>query len=430
MVTQAVTPRAVRVLQRGNWLDDSGEVVRPAVPEFLGQLNVGDRRANRLDLADWLTDPKAGVGGLTARVFVNRLWYLFYRCRTVEEPGRLRRSGRAAGPPGVARQPRRRVRRPANPDHRGCRQTPPLPPPTLGHKPIVRLLVTSRAYRQSSLEPPPSARRDTENRLYARQTRSRLPAEAIRDNALSLAGLLVLDVAAGRQAVPAGRVLPAPELPEARVPGRQGQPAVAAQRLHPLAAAVPAPDAQGVRRPEPEECTTQRPRSNTPLAALVLLNDPTFVEAARVFAQRVMTKGDDGERIGYAFRQATSRKPDDVEMGVLRKLLEKEQAQYRADPKAAGELVRVRLAPVPKDADVRRAGGVDGGVPGDPEPERNDDAELIRGDQYNSVSSRIIPHARPDSWWTNEPTGGQKCWKCFARKEPISCFMRILSGRH
>jgi hypothetical protein len=116
------------------------------------------------------------------------------------------------------------------------------------------------------------------------------------------------------------------------------------QFLHPMLKAFDAPSR--------EECTAQRPRSNTPLAALVLLNDPTFVEAARVFAQRVMTKGDDTARIEYAFRQATSRKPDEFERGVLLKLLVKERARYKADPKAAGELVRIGLAPVPKDADV------------------------------------------------------------------------------
>src|SRR5262249_49234567 len=77
MVTQSVTPRTMRVLPRGNSLDDSGPVVQPAIPEFLGKLPA-QSRATRLDLANWLTDAKAGAGGLTARVFVNRLWYLFF----------------------------------------------------------------------------------------------------------------------------------------------------------------------------------------------------------------------------------------------------------------------------------------------------------------------------------------------------------------
>src|SRR5262249_8397794 len=118
------------------------------------------------------------------------------------------------------------------------------------------------------------------------------------------------------------------------------------QYLHPMLRAFDAPTR--------EECTAQRPRSNTPLAALVLLNDPTFIEAARVFAQRTLAEGrmTDAERVTFAFREATSRAPDDMELGVLLKLLEKNRARYKSDTKAAGELVKSGLAPVPKDVDV------------------------------------------------------------------------------
>ena len=78
MVSSAVDPRTVRILPRGNWLDESGPGVTPAVPEFLGQLDIGDRRPTRLDLANWLTDPTDGVGGLTSRAVVNRFWYLMF----------------------------------------------------------------------------------------------------------------------------------------------------------------------------------------------------------------------------------------------------------------------------------------------------------------------------------------------------------------
>jgi hypothetical protein len=335
MVTQAVAPRTVRVLPRGNWMDDSGPVVQPAVPAFQGKLSVAGRRANRLDLANWLTDPKSGTGGLTARVFVNRLWYLFYGV-------------------GLSRSL----------EDFGGQGEPPVHPQLLDNlavefaadwdiKRMVKFLVTSRAYRQSSLEPPALREKDPENRLYARQSRMRLPAEVIRDNALSLAGLLVLDVGGG----PAKPYQPVGYYRHLNFPKREYKADTdrdqwrrgvythwQRQFLHPMLKAFDAPSR--------EECTAQRPRSNTPLAALVLLNDPTFVEAARVFAQRVMTKGDDAARIEYAFRQATSRKPDEMETGVLRKLLGKERARYTADPKAAEELVRTGLAPVPKDADV------------------------------------------------------------------------------
>jgi hypothetical protein len=335
MVTRAVTPRTIRVLPRGNWLDESGPVVQPAVPEFLGKVSTDGRPANRLDLADWLTNPKAGVGGLTARVFVNRLWYLLYGV-------------------GLSRSL----------EDFGGQGEPPVHPELLDSlavefasdwdvKRMVKLLVTSATYRQSSLESPALREKDPENRLYARQLRARLPAEMVRDTALSLAGLLVLDVGGG----PAKPYQPVGYYRHLNFPRREYRADTdrdqwrrgvythwQRQFLHPMLKAFDAPSR--------EECTAQRPRSNTPLAALVLLNDPTFVEAARVFAQRVMTKGGDTERVSYAFRQATSRSPDEVERDVLLKLLEQERVRYQADAKAAGELTRVGLAPVPKDADV------------------------------------------------------------------------------
>ena len=78
MVTKATEPREIRLLPRGDWLDDSGQVMSPRVPKFLPSLDVGNRRATRLDLANWLVDHDNGVGYLTARVFVNRIWYLMF----------------------------------------------------------------------------------------------------------------------------------------------------------------------------------------------------------------------------------------------------------------------------------------------------------------------------------------------------------------
>src|SRR5262245_20372615 len=338
MVTQAVTPRTVRILPRGNWLDDSGEIVQPAIPAFLGKIGADGKRATRLDLADWLTDAQNGAGGLTARVFVNRLWYLFFGVglsKSLEDFG-------------------------------GQGETP-VHPELLDNlamefvasgwdvKHMVQLIVTSRAYRQSSLEPPALREKDPENRLYARQSRFRLAAEMVRDNALAISGLLVLDVGGGpvKPYQPAGfyRHLNFPaRVYKADTDARQWRRGVYThwqrQYLHPMFKAFDAPTR--------EECTAQRPRSNTPLAALVLLNDPTFVECARMFAQRVLAKGGatDAERLVFAFRETTSRAPDEVERGVLLKLLEKNRVASKADPKAAAELVKIGLSPVPKDADL------------------------------------------------------------------------------
>jgi hypothetical protein len=337
MVTKAIaTPRTVRVLPRGNWMDDSGEEVQPAVPAFLGKLP-GDRRHTRLELADWLVDAKSGAGGLTARAFVNRLWYLFFGV-------------------GIAKSL----------DDFGGQGEPPQHPELLDNlavefvesgwdvKHMVKLIVTSRAYRQSSVETPALHEKDPENRLYARQSRFRLPAEMVRDNALTIGGLLVLDV--GGPSVhpyqPAGyyRHLNFPPREyKADTDAHQWRRGVYVhwqrQYLHPMLKAFDAPAR--------EECTAQRPRSNTPLAALVLLNDPTFLEAARGFAVRGLEHGamTDGERIAWLFREATSRSPDDVERGVLLRMLDKNRARYKADPKAADELDHVGLTAAPKGVD-------------------------------------------------------------------------------
>ena len=336
MVTQALpTPRTVRVLPRGNWLDDSGPEVQPAIPAFLGKLATNER-ATRLDLANWLTDAKAGAGGLTARVFVNRLWYLYFGA-------------------GLSKSL----------EDFGGQGEPPVHPELLDNlavefatawdvKRMVKLIVTSRAYRQSSVASPELKERDPENKLLARQGRWRLPAESIRDNALFVSGLIVLDVGgpSAKPYQPAGfyKHLNFPKREYvSHTDARQWRRGVYVhwqrQYLHPMLKAFDASTR--------EECAAQRAKSNTPLAALVLLNDPTFVEAARVLAQRTLEEAKtDAERVAFAFRQVTSRPPDDFEVKALLKVLEINHAAYKADAKAASELVKIGLAPLPKDADV------------------------------------------------------------------------------
>jgi hypothetical protein len=336
MVTQAVTPRTVRVLPRGNWLDDSGPIVEPAVPAFLGKLAVSGR-ATRLDLANWLTDTKGGIGGLTARVFVNRLMYLFFGAglsKSLEDFG-------GQGEPPV---------------HPELLDALALEFTETGWdvKRLVKLIVTSQAYRRASTESAGLRERDPENRLLARQGRWRLPAESIRDSALFVSGLLVLDVggASARPYQPAGyyRHLNFPKREyKADTGDRQWRRGVYVhwqrQFLHPMLKAFDASTR--------EECAAQRARSNTPLAALVLLNDPTFVEAARGLAGRVLASGgtSDGDRVTFAFKQVTSRRPDATEAGVLLKLLEKSRTVYTADARAADDLLKVGRAPTPEGID-------------------------------------------------------------------------------
>ena len=337
MVTQALqTPRTQRILPRGNWLDESGPIVEPAIPEFLGALNIDDR-ATRLDLANWLVDVGSGAGGLTARVFVNRLWSLFFGA-------------------GLSRSL----------EDSGAQGEPPTHPELLDNlavefidsgwdiKHIVRLIVTSGTYRQSSSVPPELQARDPDNKLLARQSRWRLPAESVRDTALAVSGLLIDEVGgpSARPYQPAGyyRYLNFPKREYAAdTDPNQWRRGVYVhwqrQFLHPMLKAFDAPSR--------EECTAQRARSNTPLAALVLLNDPTFVECARVLAERALREGGatDAERLHYAFREVTSRLPDESEQNALLALLQSSRSEFEANPSEAEALLAVGQAPLPEDVD-------------------------------------------------------------------------------
>jgi hypothetical protein len=221
-------------------------------------------------------------------------------------------------------------------------------------KHMVRLLVTSRTYRQASRPTPELRARDPGNRLLARQTPFRLDAEFVRDTALVVSGLLSWRIG-GKSAKP---YQPDGHWDQLNFPARvwiadRGEAAYRRglythwQRtfLHPSLLAFDAPSR--------EECTAERARSNTPQQALTLLNDPTFAEAARVLAARIVKEGGrtDDERIAWAFRRATARTPSAQEVGVLAELRRKHLELYRSDRAAARELAAVGNAPVPADAD-------------------------------------------------------------------------------
>jgi hypothetical protein len=325
----------VRVLPRGNWLDSSGEVVAPGVPEFMGALQTGDRRATRLDLAKWLV---ARENPLTARVFVNRLWMLFF---------------------GVGLSKRL--------DDLGGQGEPPVHPELLDWlavefmeggwnvRRIVRKMVTSAAYRQTSKPSKELRERDPDNRLVARQSRWRLDAELVRDTALAVSGLLVRTIG-GPSAKP---YQPKGYWFHLNFPKREWQNDAGDgqhrrglytwwQRtfMHPSLMAFDASSR--------EECCAERTRSNIPQQALVLLNDPTYVEAARVFAQRIVAHApaEPRARVAWAFREALSRRPAEDEVGVLADLYAKHVAKYRVEKESALAAVSVGQAPAAKDGDV------------------------------------------------------------------------------
>jgi hypothetical protein len=335
MVTEAISPKTVRVLARGDWMDSSGEVVDPAFPAFLKESPAVNGRLTRLDLARWLT---AADHPQTSRVFVNRLWALYFG-------NGLSNSLEDSGSQGEW---------PSHPQLLDWLATE-FSGSGWNIKHMVRLIVTSRAYRQSSQPRPELADRDPHNRLLARQAIYRLPAEIVRDNALSVSGLLVDQVggASARPYQPAGyyKYLNFPKR-EYQADGDANQYRrgvyVHWQRtyLHPMLKAFDAPSR--------EECTARRPVSNTPLAALTLLNDPSFVEMARVFAVRMIREGslDDGQRLHWAWKEALSREPTADEIASLKTLLDESRASFRQTPESAEKLLSVGLSPRPEEIDA------------------------------------------------------------------------------
>jgi hypothetical protein len=224
-------------------------------------------------------------------------------------------------------------------------------------KAFVRLLVTSSAYRQSSNISREAFGHDPENRLLARGPRFRLQAEFIRDQALAVSGLL--DGRVGGASVspyqPAG-------LWEELMSREDGHKWTAQNYVQSHGADLyrrsmytfwkrtsPPPQLSTFDAPDRETCTIKRARTNTPLQALVLLNDPTYVEASRKLAERVMREGGASveERVTFAFRQPLSRKPTEAEVAVLKRVYAEQLAHFRSPEGtlAASKLLAVGESP-------------------------------------------------------------------------------------
>jgi hypothetical protein len=332
LVSESGNSATVRILPRGNWLDETGEVVHPAIPEFLGKLQTGERQANRMDLAKWVASPD---NPLPARAFVNRVWKLFFGY-------------------GLSRRM----------EDLGGQGEPPTHADLLDHlatdfrtnqwniKKLIRTLITSDAYRQSSTPSDKLASADPLNRLYARQSRFRIDAEFVRDSALSISGLLVSKMG-GTSVKP---YQPAGYWQHLNFPARKWQAGKGEDLYrrglytfhcrsftHPAMLAFDAPSR--------EECSAERPRSNIPQQALVLLNDPVFVEAARSFADNLLSLrfDTDSQRIDKSFQWALTRKPTSQEKKVLIDLLAEQRARYQTDEASALALVQTGEKPVNPD---------------------------------------------------------------------------------
>ena len=324
VMEEMAEPRATFVLLRGAY-DRKGEPVTAATPAHLPAFLSG-QPTNRLGLARWLVDPG---NPLTARVTVNRFW------QSVFGTGLVRTS-----------------------EDFGTRGEPPSHPELLDWlasefvrtgwdvKRMLKLLVMSATYRQDSRVTPELRAVDPENRLLARGPRYRLSAEMIRDQALAVSGLLVEKLGG-----PSVKPYHPPGLYEQVVSGSSADTYVQdkGESLHRRSLytywkrSVPNPAMLVFDMPYRETCTVRRSRTTTPLQALNLLNDPTYVEAARFLAQRMIRDGGarPESRIRHGFRLVTDREPRHAELTVLVNGWRRLEASFRADRAAAESLLTV-----------------------------------------------------------------------------------------
>jgi hypothetical protein len=222
-------------------------------------------------------------------------------------------------------------------------------------KHLIKTMVMSGTYRQASVAAPQLTERDPFNRLLARQSRFRLDAEVIRDNALAVSGLLV-DEVGGRSVNP---YQPPGYWAYLNFPQREWSNGKnqelyrrgvythwQRQYLHPSLLAFDAPSR--------EECTADRPRSNTPLQALVLLNDPSYIEAARVLAERTLSQDlkNDASQVNWLLQTTLNRSPRVEELELLTQLLDNHRSQYSSDLDAARKLIAVGEKPADKRFDA------------------------------------------------------------------------------
>jgi hypothetical protein len=300
-------PRATHILRRGDWLKPSRQV-EPGVPAFLHPLPK-NAAATRLTFARWLADPKSPT---TARVMVNRVWQAYFGNGLVTTP-----------------------------EDFGMQSDLPSHPELLdwlatefmqnnwSFKHLHRLIVHSATYRQSSKVTPAAYEKDPYNRWLARAPRLRVEGEIVRDIALASSGLLNAKLGGPSVMPPAPKFLFEPPASYAPFPWTHDASVEKYRRgLYIFRRrSTPFPALQTFDVPNADASCVRRQRSNSPLQALVSLNEPVFVECSQALARRALAEGGetDEQRIGFAFRSALARRPDPEEMRELLALLNKER---------------------------------------------------------------------------------------------------------
>jgi len=323
-------PRDTFVLLRGQY-DKHGDKVEPGLPEVLAPAGKVSTPRNRLELAQWIVNP---ANPLTARVQANRLWEKFFGVGLVKTTENF---GTQADWPS----------HPELLDWLGTE----LVRLKWDLKAFQKLIVTSATYRQAGTIRPELLERDPENRLLARAPRLRLSAETVRDQALAISGLLVEKIG-GPSVKP---YAPAQLWADNRFGNLAKYVEDKGDSLYRRSlytfwkrTATP-PNLTMFDMPSREYCIIKRSRTNTPLQALTLLNDPTFLEAARVLGQHMITDGGTTpeQRVAWGFRRATGRLPAAAECKILTDGIEPLRTHYQQDGKAAADLLSLGATPRP-----------------------------------------------------------------------------------
>ncbi|WP_144059951.1 DUF1553 domain-containing protein [Rhodopirellula sallentina] len=347
LVTQTIPEEKYpvsRVLPRGNWQDESGELAPPAFPHFLPAPNDGsERRLDRTDLARWLTSPE---NPLVPRHFVNRTWKQFFGTGLSSKLDDLGSQGEWPSHPLLL-----------------DRLASEFVMSGWDVKHIVRLMVTSRTYRQAVTDRKELAEVDPYNRLLAQASPRRLEAEAIRDNALAIAGLLNQSYIGGTSVFP---YQPGGHYSNLQFPSRGYSASPDARQyrrgvymhwqrtfLHPMLVNFDAPSR--------DECAADRSPSNSPQQALTLLNDPTFAEASHAMARTILAEAPDDSEDSFedildvAFIRALARNANTAESESLRGLFERQLTYFRDNPKEASKFIRIGNSPSTSDDPARLA---------------------------------------------------------------------------
>ena len=320
-------PRPTHILMRGAF-NSPGERVEPGTPEVLGAM-ASDLPRNRLGLAKWLVDPK---NPLTARVIANRFWQQVFGYGLVKTSEDFGTQGDL----------------PSHPEMLDW-----LAQDFVSNgwnvKRLMKMLVTSSAYRQHSRFTPQLLEIDPDNRLLARGSRNRLMGEFIRDQALAISGLLVNKIGG-----PSVKPYHPPGLYE-QVTAQGGVNTYVKDKGENLyrrslytywKRSVPHPAMLSFGAPFREVCSLQRPRSNTPLQALNLMNDETYVEASRFLAARMMRSSDvTAARLAFGFRTVLARTPKPKEMAILDRAYRRAFEDFTKDPASAKAFLSVGDTP-------------------------------------------------------------------------------------